>query len=72
MLYDPRYESLRRLLIEARRHACLTQVELAALLGKGQSFVSKVESGERYLDVLQFVIWCERCKVEPSDIIRAV
>jgi len=56
MLYDLRYNKIRRLLVDVRHAAHLTQVELAERLGKGQSFVSKVESGERYLDVLEFVL----------------
>lgn len=44
---------LRRLLREARVTAGLTQVELARRLGAPQSFVSKYESGERRIDVLE-------------------
>lgn len=33
----------------------LTQVELATKLGKRQQFVSKYESGERRLDIIEFV-----------------
>ncbi|HEV8437455.1 MAG TPA: helix-turn-helix transcriptional regulator [Methylomirabilota bacterium] len=38
---------------EARRRAGLTQVEVAAALRKPQSFVSKCESGERRVDVIE-------------------
>jgi DNA-binding transcriptional regulator YiaG len=38
-------------LMAARRHANLTQVELAARLGKPQSFVSAYEVGKRRVDV---------------------
>jgi transcriptional regulator with XRE-family HTH domain len=41
------------LLRETRRAAKLTQVELAEKIGQSQSFVSKVEIGERRLDVIQ-------------------
>jgi transcriptional regulator with XRE-family HTH domain len=51
--YSRRYERLRRLLVEARRSANLTQAELAAKLSRPQSFVSKYERGERRLDMIE-------------------
>ena len=40
---------------KARKEAGLTQVILAGRLGRPQSFVSKYESGERRLDVVEFL-----------------
>jgi transcriptional regulator with XRE-family HTH domain len=51
---DQQYKSLRRLLVEARKAAGLTQAELAGRLNRPQSFVSKYERGERRLDVVEF------------------
>jgi transcriptional regulator with XRE-family HTH domain len=42
-------------LIAARRRADMTQVELAARLGKPQSFVSAYEVGKRRVDVIEFI-----------------
>jgi ribosome-binding protein aMBF1 (putative translation factor) len=50
-----RYEKLRLLLIEARREAGLTQVELAEKLERPQTFVSKIERGVRGVDVIEFI-----------------
>ena len=47
-------------LIDARKRKGLTQIAVAGLLGKPQSFVSKYESGERRLDVVEF---CQIAKV---------
>ena len=47
-----------RHLREAREGAGLTQEQLAARLGLGQSFVSKVERGERRLDVVELGAVC--------------
>lgn len=46
-------DTLRRLLREARLAARLRQQDLAEKLRVPQSFVSKYESGERRLDVLE-------------------
>lgn len=42
-----------------RHDASVTQTELAARLGRPQSFVAKVEGGERRIDVLEFVDWLD-------------
>jgi transcriptional regulator with XRE-family HTH domain len=52
-IFTREYGVLLRLLREAREHAGLTQVELAAKLKQTQSFVSKVELGDSRLDVIQ-------------------
>ncbi|EMY76593.1 DNA-binding helix-turn-helix protein [Leptospira weilii serovar Ranarum str. ICFT] len=41
-------------LIAARKDAELTQLEVAERLGEPQSYISKIESGERRLDVIEF------------------
>lgn len=52
---SPRYARLAQLLTEAREAAGLTQVQLALRLRRPQSFVSKVESGERRIDVIELL-----------------
>ena len=53
-VFTDAYAQLVALLIEARQASGLTQTEVAARLGKPQSFVSKFERGERRLDVIEF------------------
>ena len=48
------------LLKEIRQKHGITQVELAEKLGVPQSFVSKYESGERQLDILELREICQR------------
>lgn len=64
--HSPRYVKLRSLLAAARAAAQLTQVQVAERLGRPQSFVSKYESGERQLDVVEFVEVCEALAVIPA------
>ncbi|MBX7268798.1 helix-turn-helix transcriptional regulator [Micromonospora sp. Llam7] len=52
-IYSAEYQRLCALLRELRREAGLTQVQVAAALDVPQSFVSKYESGERRLDVIE-------------------
>lgn len=64
------HNQLRDALLETRRKRGLTQVVIAALLNKPQSFVSKYESGERRLDVIEFLEVCKALKVNPATIIQ--
>ncbi|MFT4242174.1 MAG: helix-turn-helix transcriptional regulator [Acidovorax sp.] len=74
-IHHRRYEALRKHLKALRRSAGLTQAELAARLKVDQSYISKVERGERYMDVLFYLDWCRACKLQPEvtvhDLVKA-
>lgn len=48
----------------------MTQVQLAERLSLDQSYVSKIERGERYVDVLLYIDWCKACKIEPRAAVK--
>ena len=52
-IYTDEYAAFLRLLRKTREAARITQVQLARRIRQSQSFVSKVEIGERRLDVIQ-------------------
>jgi transcriptional regulator with XRE-family HTH domain len=54
-LRSPSQKRLEELLIRTRQTRKLTQWDIASKLGRPQSFVSKYESGERLLDVIEFI-----------------
>ena len=68
-LRSPRQRQLLELLVKTRRSRGLTQASLAAKLGKPQSFVAKVENGERRLDVIEFIELALAMKARPVDLI---
>ena len=49
-----------------REEAGLTQRELAAVFKKGHAWVYNCETGNRRVDVSEFVDWCQACNVDPS------
>ena len=49
----PEYQALLSLLISARKRQGLTQAMLANMLGKPQSYIAKIEVGERRVDVVE-------------------
>jgi transcriptional regulator with XRE-family HTH domain len=52
-IYTHEYRTMLRLLREAREQAGVTQVELAQRLAQTQSYISKIELGDRRLDLVQ-------------------
>lgn len=71
-LHDPRYAVLRELLVRERERRGLTQVEVAAALGKPQSYVSKYERGERRLDLIEFATVARALSADPLALLRAL
>lgn len=63
-------ERLLTLLRIVRGEAGLTQSEVAQVLGQPQSFVSKYESGERRLDVLELRDVCRATGLSLADFVK--
>ena len=66
-VHHPRYQALQGGLVALRKSTGMSQVQLAERLGVGQSYISKIERGEAYVDVLMFVDWCQACGVTPGS-----
>jgi transcriptional regulator with XRE-family HTH domain len=69
-LRSPRQIQLRKLLRDLREKGGLTQADVAARLGKPQSFVAKYEGGERRLSVIEFIDVARALDLEPISILR--
>ena len=66
---DRKYDAVRRLLVKARHEARVTQMELARVLGRSQSFVSKYENGERRLDLVEFLELSDHLKIDTGALV---
>ncbi|TAK39918.1 MAG: XRE family transcriptional regulator [Lysobacteraceae bacterium] len=71
-LNAPEYQLLRRLLVDARESAGLSQAEVAGRLGRAQTFVSKYELGDRRLDVIDYLQVCDSIGADPIALLRTV
>jgi len=69
-IFTQRHQEFIGFIASVRKAADMTQAELAARLGKPQSFVSKVERGERRLDVIEFCQVAEALGREPAEMLR--
>ena len=70
--HTARYKKLVRELKVARVRAELTQQEVAARLGVYNSYVSKCESGERKLDVVELTEFCHLYGLKLSEFLAQV
>ena len=63
--HRPANQKLLELLNEIRAEKNIVQVELAARLGKPPSYVAKVELGDRRIDVVEFIEYCQALGISP-------
>ena len=68
--YKEQQKLLQELLQQMRRHAGISQTDLANRLGKPQSYVSKYESGERRLDLIELRHICKTLGLSLTEIVR--
>lgn len=69
-VYSIEYQMVIKALHEARVAGHITQEELGKALGRPQSFIAKVENGERRLDIVEFVHLCRLVGIDPVSIIN--
>jgi transcriptional regulator with XRE-family HTH domain len=71
-LGDTRHEALIELIIRKRQEAGLTQVELAERMKVYQSFVARLESGQRRVDVVELIKLGEALEFDASLAVQAL
>ena len=64
-IWSEEYKTLRVLLREIRKKADLTQKQLAEILDKPRTYVTKYETADRNLDFVEVVKVCEACNIDP-------
>lgn len=70
LLDNVRRELLRKELRAARLHAGLRQVDVAKRLSKPQSYVAKVERGERRVDFIETLNLCKVIGLDPRRLVK--
>ena len=58
-IYSAKYKLVLQNLLRAREDSNLTQTNVASKIKKPQSFVSKVERGERRLDIVELEVFAK-------------
>jgi transcriptional regulator with XRE-family HTH domain len=70
--HTPEYRKLLCALVAVRKGAGLSQRALARRLNVAASWVSKVETGERRIDLVEFFWFCEACNCDSSTVASEV
>ena len=70
VLARDRRKLLREGLREGRRLAGLRQSDVADRLHRPQSYVAKIESGERKIDFVEVLELCEAIGLDPMELLR--
>lgn len=65
-IYDDEYRRLLKFMLQVREALRITQVSLAQRLQTTQSYVSKCERGERRIDVIEYVRYCDALGVDAA------
>ncbi len=66
-VFTQAYRTFLQQLIQIRKDRKITQVQMAQFLKKPQSYVSKYESGERRLDVIETMAILKVLNTSPSE-----
>lgn len=71
-IHSSEHVYLRQILTQRRLELGLSQHALAERLGVIHSFVGKVETGDRRLDILEFVAYCKSLEWDPLEVLNRV
>lgn len=69
-IHSSEHEFLRQLLKRRREELGYTQRTLGDRMGVIYSFIGKVETGDRRLDVIEFIEYCNALDLNASEVIK--
>ena len=70
--YDTEYLKILQYLVETRVMRGMLQEDVATAMGTNQSRVSRLESGEIRLDILDYVRYCAAVDLDPGDPLKTL
>lgn len=65
-MFTPAHAALAAAVAELRKGAGLTQRQLADAVGREQSYVGRIETGQRRVDLVEWVALCPACGADPE------
>ena len=68
-IYEEDYKQTIEKLKQARRKAGLTQVTASKKLKKPQSYISKIETSQRRIDIAELKELAKLYKIDPADLL---
>ena len=71
-VHSAEHTYLRQLLIRRRSDLRLSQRALAERMNVVHSFVGKVETGDRRLDIFEFIDYCRALNWQPEEVLQSL
>lgn len=71
-IYSNEHTWLREKFIKHRQELNLSQRALCEKMGVVSSFVGKVETGVRRLDIFEFIAYCKGLDLEPLSVLQEI
>lgn len=69
-IFTDSHKELVNRLVKARKKAKLRQIDAARKLGRTQSYISKIESGQRRIDTVQLKEFCRIYKKKIDSFLK--
>jgi transcriptional regulator with XRE-family HTH domain len=63
-LFTAAHGELVSTVVAMRKKAKMTQRDLAEAVGREQNYIARIETGQRRVDLIEFVIICRACGAE--------
>lgn len=71
-IHSNKHKAVRSFFIERRKELGLSQQALAGRLNVIYSLIGKIETGDRRLDIVELVAYCNALEIEPCDILKLI
>jgi len=71
-LRTPAHMALMQSLIRVRKQQGFTQQQVADMLQRPQSYVAKIETGERRIDAVELVAWSIALEIDVQELLKSV
>lgn len=71
-IHSPQHKWLRQYFVQRRKELGLSQRAFATRLDVIYSFVGKVETGDRLLDVFEFISYCKALELDPLKVVQEI
>lgn len=71
-IYSQEYQLVIKTIRSTRVAKGITQEKLAQAMNRHQSFIAKIESGERRLDVIEFAYVAQLLGIDPALLLQRV
>jgi transcriptional regulator with XRE-family HTH domain len=65
-MFTAAHRELFTAVVEMRKRAGMTQRQLADSVGREQNYIGRIETGQRRIDLVEWVGICRACGVDPE------